>query len=407
MTHATLTPRKAAGITAVLGLLSLFPPLATDMYLAGLGDIAEALHTSERATDLSLSIFFLGLCLGQFIVGPLIDSLGRKGPLLAATTLFIVTSLALILVQDIIVFNALRFLQALGACGGMVVGRAVVNDLYEGRQAAKVMTILVMLLTIGPIVSPTLGSLLLEAFGWRSIFIVMMIVGVIAFVLSVIVMPETLARENRVKSPFRSGFKTAVALLERREFVVPALTAGLVQGGMFAFITGSSGVFQGVFQGVFGLSALTYGLMFAAIATALLIFGQINTRLLNHFSPDRILKAGLPFYVAFSLLATVLSGTQTLWIFITPLWFAIGTVGLLSANAMHIAMASARGTAGIGSAVLGAMQFGIAFTVSSCVALGGTQTPLPMTLGLLLPAIASFVLSVKFSEQRQPDDILV
>ncbi len=193
MTHATFTPRKAAGITAVLGLLSLFPPLATDMYLAGLGDIAEALHTGERATDLSLSIFFLGLCLGQFIVGPQIDSWGRKRPLLAATALFIVTSLALILVQDIIAFNALRFLRALGACGGMVVGRAVVNDLYEGRQAEKVMTILVMLLTIGPIVSPTLGSLLLEAFGWRSIFIVMMVVGMIAFILSVIVMSETLA----------------------------------------------------------------------------------------------------------------------------------------------------------------------------------------------------------------------
>ncbi|RBW50546.1 multidrug effflux MFS transporter [Marinobacter sp. F3R11] len=391
MLKPTLTSRHAAGITAVLGLLSLFPPLATDMYLSALGDIAEAMNATSSAAELSLSVFFLGLCVGQLIVGPLIDSHGRKGPLLGATALFVVTSIALPLVKHIEVFNALRFLQALGACGGMVVGRAVVNDLYEGREAAKVMTILVMLLTIGPIVSPILGSLLLEAYGWRSNFVVMILVGLLALILSLFIVPETLAPQNRIAAPFRTGGRTAVKLLRQRDFIVPTLIAGLVQGGMFAFITGSSGVFQGVFN----LGSLAYAGVFAGIATALLVFGKVNTRLLDHFSPRQILKTGLPCYVAFALILTLLSDTRELWVFIPPLWLAIGMVGLLSANAMALSMGAARHSAGIGSAVLGAIQFGIAFTVSSSVALGGSDSPLPMALGLLLPAGAALLLSLR------------
>jgi len=391
MLKPTLTSRHAAGITAVLGLLSLFPPLATDMYLSALGDIAEAMNATSSAAELSLSVFFLGLCVGQLIVGPLIDSHGRKGPLLGATALFVVTSIALPLVKHIEVFNALRFLQALGACGGMVVGRAVVNDLYEGREAAKVMTVLVMLLTIGPIVSPILGSLLLEAYGWRSNFVVMILVGLLALILSLFIVPETLAPQNRIAAPFRTGSRTAVKLLRQRDFIVPTLIAGLVQGGMFAFITGSSGVFQGVFN----LGSLAYAGVFAGIATALLVFGKVNTRLLDHFSPRQILKTGLPCYVAFALILTLLSDTRELWVFIPPLWLAIGMVGLLSANAMALSMGAARHSAGIGSAVLGAIQFGIAFTVSSSVALGGSDSPLPMALGLLLPASAALLLSLR------------
>jgi DHA1 family bicyclomycin/chloramphenicol resistance-like MFS transporter len=309
------------------------------MYLAALGDLAESMQADDAAAELSLSIFFLGLCVGQLFMGPLLDSFGRKGPLIGGTVLFAVTSFALVQVEDIILFNTLRFFQALGACAGMVVSRAVVYDLYEGRRAAKVMTVLVMLLTIGPIISPTLGSLLLQGFGWRSIFVVMTLVSLVALVLSLFVIPETLPRKDRVAAPFQSGRKTAAILMTRPDFVKPTLIAGLVQGGMFAFITGSSGVFQGVF----GLTSLSYGLLFAGIAVALLLFGQVNTLLLNRYFPAQILKTGLPVYAAATLILTLASGTQTLWIFVVPLWISIGMVGLLSANAMSMTMTAAQG----------------------------------------------------------------
>lgn len=382
MPSMPLTPKHAAAITAVLGMLSLFPPLATDMYLAAMGDLAASMKASHSAAELSLSIFFLGLCAGQIVMGPLIDGYGRKVPLMIGTALFTATSITLPLISDITLFNLVRFLQAIGASSGMVVGRAVVRDLYDGQRAAKVMTVLVMLLTIGPIISPTLGSLLLEAFGWRSIFFTMALVSVVALMASLFILPETLPLARRASRPFRTGATTARALLVRRSFVVPALTAGLVQSGMFSFITGSSGVFQGVF----GLSSLQYGLVFAMIAAALIVFGRLNTRLLDHFSPERILRFGLPAHVVAALVLTLVADTPSIWVFVVPLWLSIGLVGLLSANAMSITMASVREGAGISSALLGAIQFGIAFSVSSCVALGGSDTPLPMALGLLLPS---------------------
>lgn len=388
MPQISLTSKRAVAVTATLGLLSLFPPLATDMYLAALGELATSLKATDTSVKFSLSIFFLGLCFGQLLIGPLTDTYGRKIPLLIGTAVFTATSIALPLISDIGWFNALRFVQAIGASAGMVVGRAVVKDLYEGRQAAQVMTVLVMLLTIGPIVSPSLGSLLLEAFGWRSIFAAMALVSVVAFGLSLFVLPETLPAADRQKNPFRNGARTAATLLSQRGFVTIALVAGLVQGGMFAFITGSSGVFQGIF----GLTSMQFGLMFAAIAAALIVFGRLNGRLLNHFGPEQILKAALPVFVAATITLTALSGMNSLLVFAVPLWISIGLVGLLSANAMSIAMGLTKSGAGMGSALLGAIQFAIAFAVSTCVAISGTDTALPMSLGLLVPASLATVL---------------
>ncbi len=388
MTQTSLSPVRAGAITAVLGLLSLFPPLATDMYLAGIGDLAVAFKASHTAAELSLSLFFLGLCAGQLLIGPLTDGFGRKVPLLAGTVLFVLTSIILPLVDDIAVFNALRFLQAIGASAGMVVGRAIVRDLYHGRRAAQVMTVLVMLLTIGPVVSPTLGGLLLEAFGWQSIFATMATIGAVALILSLLILPETLPTSKRTRQPFASGIRTATSLLSQKGFLLMALVAALSQGGMFAFITGSSGVFQGVY----GLSTHGFGLMFALIAAALIVFGRINTVLLRRFSPSQILRCGLPAFVLFAAVLTLTSGTDNVWILAFPLWLTVGMVGLLSANAMAMTMELAENGAGMGSALLGAIQFAVAFTVSFCVALGGTATALPMCLGLLIPALLATAL---------------
>ena len=316
------------------------------------------------------------------------DTYGRKRPLLVGTVLFTVTSIALPLMNDIAWFNALRFLQAIGASAGMVVGRAMVKDLYEGQKAAKVMTVLVMLLTLGPITSPTMGSLLLEAFGWRSIFATMALISLVALTLSVVTLPETLPAQDRQPAPIHNGVKAAKRLLSQRGFVTMALVAGLIQSGMFAFITGSSGVFQGIF----GLSSIGFGIMFAIIATALIIFGRINGILLNRFSPEQILKTVLPLFAASTILLTLLSQTDSLLVFVVPLWVSIGLVGLLSANAMSLAMESTKAAAGMGSALLGAIQFALAFTVPSFVAVGGASSALPMALGLAIPASAASVL---------------
>jgi DHA1 family bicyclomycin/chloramphenicol resistance-like MFS transporter len=203
-----------------------------------------------------------------------------------------------------------------------------------------------------------------------------------------VVLPETLPASARKARPLIDGARAAGMLLSQRRFVVMALVSGFVQGGMFAFITGSSGVFQGIF----GLSALEFGIMFAVIAAALIIFGKVNGVLLNRYNTTQILTAGLPVFVASTVVLASVSSTQSLWVFVLPLWISIGMVGLLSANAMSITMELSGKGAGMGSALLGAVQFAVAFTVSTCVALGGTDTALPMALGLFIPASFATIL---------------
>lgn len=186
-------------------------------------------------------------------------------------------------------------------------------------------------------------------------------------------------------------------LLSQRRFMIMALVSGFVQGGMFAFITGSSGVFQGIFR----LSSFEFGIMFAFIAAALIIFGKVNGVLLNRYNPEQIVTAGLPLFVASTLFLALVSGTQTLWVFVIPLWVSIGMAGLLSANAMSITMELSGEGAGMGSALFGAVQFAIAFSVSSSVALGGTETALPMSLGLLVTASFAAILFYGLGDRAQ------
>lgn len=385
MTAQFTTGPRATAITVVLALLATFPPLSTDMYLAAMPEVARAMHTTDAGAELSLSIFFLGLCFGQMLIGPLIDAFGRKTPLIAGTLVFILSSIGLLLVDDILSFNLLRFVQAVGACSGMVVGRAVVSDLYEGRKAAQVLTILVMLMTLGPILAPFIGSLLLAAFGWRSIFYTLVAFGVLALVLIRVVIPETLPAHRRHPDAFAIAFRRMPSLARRREFILPALIAALVQAPMFAFITASSGVFQGSF----GLSSSEYGLLFGLVASALVVFGQINSWLLNRSSPEQILTLSLPLLALAAAGQFALSGTTHLWLLVAPLWLCIGLVGLSTANAMHLAMRGSPEAAGIGSAMIGTIQFGIAFLTSSLVAFAGTDSARPMTATILATCLAA------------------
>lgn len=367
----------------VLGLLSIFPPLATDMYLSALGQLAETLQTSHFGAELSLSLFFLGLCIGQLCMGVMSDVFGRKPIILIGAAVFIVTSIALTYVNNIFAFNFLRVVQAIGASSGMVISRAIVNDLYRGQHAAKLMTILVMLLTLGPIISPTLGSIILEAWGWKSIFWAMSLIGMIALFLASKILVESLPIESRHKDPIKLASVSASKLITNRYFIVWTLIAGFSQGGLFAFITGSSAIFQNGY----GLSSLEYALIFALVAAALIIFGLVNNLLLRKYFSEQILEWSLPVFLLCAILATISSTVEHLGFFIFFLWLAMGFVGLVSSNAMSLAMDQTMNTGGVGSAIIGAIQFAIAFLVSSVVAFIPSASALPMTIGISLSAL--------------------
>lgn len=358
------------------------------MYLSAFSDIQVYLKASDGVLELSLSVFFLGLCIGQLLFGVIIDRVGRKTPLLVGAGVFCVTTLLLLFTTSANVFVALRFVQALGACAGMVVGRAVVTDLYSGQAAARTMTFLAMLMTLGPIVSPFLGGLLVTAFGWKSVFVAMLLIGLTALLLASAILPETLPKAARLTSPVMSVFRDYAKLLNARGFIVPAVVSAFIQAVMFSFITASSSVFQGVF----GLNKITYGLAFGFVALGLAVASWGNHRLLAFWDVKTVVNRFLPVFVVAGVLLVLVSGTRDLLVLIVPLWFAIALVGLLNANCTAIAMEASRGMAGGGSALVGMLQLGVAFVCSAIVASQISASALPLALGVLIPASIAFMI---------------
>ncbi|WP_215762443.1 multidrug effflux MFS transporter [Acetobacter sp. P1H12_c] len=376
------TQKKALSSTgriiAILGILAAFAPLATDMYLPGFPQMAAYFAVPESGIEITLSIFFLGLAAGQAIYGPVIDRFGRRGPLLIGIGLYIASAMLCLLVADIKVFIALRFLQAVGGCAGMIIGRAIVTDLFDERDSARAFSSLLLVMTLAPILAPILGGFILTHAGWKAIFLFMLVFGLVCAALVWCFVPETLAQEDRRKESPIIIARTWLALITDPAFIVPALVGGLAQACMFAFITGS----PTVFINIHGASAQTYGFLFALIACALIVASQINRIMLKWKSPEFLLGAALILNVVAGVMAVLTVATDSLPLLLITLWFAIGALGFIGADAAAIAMAASGRHAGSGSALIGVLQFGCAFTVSSLVAASQNGTAYPMTANI-------------------------
>lgn len=360
-------------------MLAAFAPMATDMYLPALHLIAQDFHASQSAAESSVSLFFLGLALGQALYGPLADRWGRRAPLLLGIGLYAGATLACLLVSDITQLVALRVLQAMGGAAGMIVGRAIITDLYSERESARAFSLLMMVMTIAPIVAPVLGGFIITTLGWRAVFWAMLVFGLVAGVLVWRFIPETLAPDKRSREGFASIARGWLALLADPAFRTPALVGGLGQGCMFAFITGS----PGVFMGGHGVSAQGFGWLFALVACSLIISAFINRQALRHTTPETMLGRALLLNVAAGWLALAAAPLNELVALLVPLWFAIGSLGFLGANAAAVAMAHNGGRPGSASSLVGVLQFAIAFVVSSAVAAAAGSTAYPMALAIV------------------------
>jgi len=367
----------------VLAMLCAFAPLATDMYLPAFAQMAQAYHTDQGRIEATLSTFFLGLAVGQAIWGPTIDSFGRKWPLMLGVLLFAVATLGCLLTRDIDVFTGLRFLQAMGGCAGMIIGRTIVHDLHEPRESARALSLMMMLMTLAPIVAPLLGGWIIATINWQAIFFVLLAFAALCAYLVWRMVPETLPRERRTPLNFGSVFRAYGALLRRPGFLVPALAGGLVQSCMFAFITGS----PFVFMGRFGFSEQEYSWVFGATAFGLMVGAQANRIALRHLQVPTILAAALCFNLAAAAVLVMVANTQHALVMMVPLWLVVASLGLVGGNATALAMMASGQYAGVASGLVGILQFSCAFAVSSLMAAAQNGTAYPMTVAMLTVSV--------------------
>lgn len=385
-------------------MLAFFAPCATDMYLAGFPSMAQFFGVGVGQIQITLSVFFLGLAVGQMFYGPLIDHYGRRRPLLCGIALYIATTALCLVTRNIEQFIVLRFLQAVGGCSGMIVGRAILNDVFDARENARAQSLLMVVTTLGPILAPTLGGFLIAQFGWRSAFLSMLALGLLCMFLVVVFIPETLAPEDRLSQSLSSIFHTWFELLRNPSFSIPTMAGGFAQACMFAFITGSSFVFIDLYK----ISVEAYGLYFALIACALIVFAQINRSALYRWRPESLLSFSLVLNVVAGLCLLASVRVNSFIVLLIPLWFSIGSLGFSGADSVAVAMLASGKNSGSGSSLIGVLQFGCAFAVSSLVATAQNGTAYPMTLAMLVcGTIAALLWFGAKLFQRAPDSASV
>ena len=382
-------------IILVLGLLTAFGPLSIDMYLPALPQIAKDFNVNLAAVQLSLASFLIGIALGQIFYGPLTDRYGRKKPLYFGLFLYGIASFMCATTQNIESLIIFRFIQALGSCAGMVIGRAIVRDLYPPHESAKVFSLLMLIMGVAPILAPIFGGLLTTSLGWRSIFWVLTSISFIAIIAVHLFLKETHAPEEKYQ--FKNVFRNYSNILKDREFTGYTISMSLVYAGMFAYITGSAFVFITHY----GLTPSEYAWIFGTNAFGLILFSQINGRLLRKRTPQRLLKIIYPMVAisgVFIFLVGLLDGP--LWSMCLALFLFILNMGMISPNAAASALANQKKHAGSASALMGTIQFSISAIISSLVSHFHDGTIRPMSFIIFFCGIFSYIVFKMFEVPR-------
>jgi MFS transporter, DHA1 family, multidrug resistance protein len=394
-----------ARMALLLGAFVAIGPLTIDMYLPALPTITTQLETTSAAVQLTLTGTLVGLALGQLVLGPVSDALGRKRPLLAGTALHVLASLLVLVAPNLAVLGALRVLQGVGTAAGAVIALAIVRDLYDGRAAATMLSRLFLVLGAAPVLAPTIGGELLRFTSWRGIFALLAVYGLLMLVVGARALPETLPPERRQSSGVLGTLRGYRGLFRDRAYVGLVLVAGLTMAGLFSYVSGSAFVYQGEF----GLDEQQFGLLFGAGAFWLIAATQANPLLLRRSSPQQLLVAGTVAGAAGGAALVILAGIGTggLPAVVGSLWVVLFACGLALPNAPALALSRHGEAAGTAAALLGAVQFGVGAVVSPVVGLLGNDA---VAIGIVVVtaltlAIVVLVTVVRPWQLTVPDDV--
>ena len=384
-----LPPRwDRIALVGSLGVLSAVSPMATDMYLASMPEMAQWFGTPVSLVQLSLTAYMVGMAGGQFLLGPLSDVVGRHRLMVAGNLVFLLSSVGIIVAPGIGVVLALRLLQGISGAAGVVIARAVVSDIARGHRAAQMYSVLSLITSLAPVVAPLVGGVIATVADWRTAFAVLAVFGAVMLACSVLVIPETLPRHARAAGGVGRILRNAVRVVGDRRFTLHALGFAFAFGALFSYISASSFVVQNVL----GFSALGYSVVFAVNACGSIATGILNTRLVGSRAPQPLLLAGVCGLAVFSTVNLALAllgvvGTATLVL----IFLAQSCMGFVLGNSVALAQrrAQSRGLSGTGAAVVGTAQFAMAGAVTPLTGLGGEFTAVPMLVCMAVCAVVS------------------
>lgn len=381
----------------MLAGLSAFAPVTTDLYLPALPRLGRDLGVTAASVEVTLTMCVVGIAVGQLLVGPLSDTLGRRRPLIAGLVLFIASSLGCAAAPSIAVLDVLRLLQGISGATGIVIARAMVRDMYSGVEAARLYATLGAIIPLAPILAPTLGGAILLVTSWRGIFAVQAGVGLVLLAAAALITHETLDPAARHPGSVRGALATYRDLLHSPRYSRVVAAGSLGFAAFFAYISASSFVYQDVL----GFSAQAFGLLFAVNGIGLLATNVVNARLVRSVDPERLLRLGLATIAVAGVLtaAAAIAGLGA-WALL-PLMFAIVcSMGLIMSNSIAVSMALESHRAGSAAALFGASQFFIGAAVAPIVGAAGASA---VPMGIVMATSGVAALAIGRTITRAPD----
>lgn len=380
----------------VLGLTIAVGAFAIDMYIPGFAAIARDLHSDPGTVQLSMTSFFVALAIGQIIYGPVSDTLGRKLPSYVGLGLFALASVGAAFAPSIDILILSRFFQGLGAAATAVIPMAIVRDEHTGPDAARLLSLAMLALSVSPILAPVLGGLIVQYASWRLIFLVLITIALLVMLMIARMLPETLPPDRRVSGRPLAILATYGRLLGQRIFILPVLIAASAQGVLFCFISGSPFVFVTLHH----VPPTLYGLLFAVHAIVLIGISQLTATLMRRYGARRLLgvtTAGAAV-TALALAVLVWSGMTTLWPFVALTVTTFFFLGLIMGPAFLTAMEPFGATAGAAAALGVGLEFTMSSALTAVMGVSADGTARPMTGLMALAAglgFAAWALYVK------------
>ncbi len=391
---------RTAKDAVILGLFAAIGPFAIDMYLPALPSIAADLHASTAATQMTLTLFFLAFGVCQIFYGPVSDMIGRKPPLYLGLALFIFGSIGCSLAPNISWLLAFRFVQGAGASCTMAIPRAIIRDLHTGIEATRLMSTIMLVISVSPILAPLTGSALIVPFGWRAVFVAVTIAALVSFALLIFFLPETRPAGERAPVSVRGMAAGFGQLLTDWRFLGLTFTGGFGMASFFVFLATSSFVYIDHF----GLTPTGFSFFFAINAAGFIGSAQFAAPLGARFGMARIVMGAVSLYMAFAvlLLLVTAAGVDRLTVLAGLLFCAYACLGLVIGPTMVLALEEHGPLAGLASALGGTLQMAAGGLMIALASLVFNKTALPMVAAIALCAVCAFILAVATLGRREP-----
>lgn len=337
--------------TATLSLISSLGPFQFDMYLPALPALMIYLNTTDTMVQLTITASLLGMASGQLFVGPLIDALGRRRPLLIAMSVFILASIACLLATDVTWMIIARYVLGFSAAAGFVINNAFIRDVATGQNASRLYSTQAAISSLAPVVAPLVGGQLLLLGDWHVVFIFLTGLGAAVLAMAAWLMPETLPVEKRTQLSFKTTFASWGEIFRDRRFVAMAVTGGLLFGQVCVFIAGAPFALQDGFN----LTPTEYTYAFAAVTIVMFSANAINRSLLKRFASITLLRYGLSQSIFAALFMTTMNvfDLHTLATSIIGFALSISAMGFCMANMLGLAMRDHAARAGTAAGLIG------------------------------------------------------